>query len=298
MSVRLPYRQVLDRIRYDRGFIAAIDQSGGSTPKTLIGYGLVPEAWSNEEEMFALVHRMRSRIMTSPSFNGEKLLGAILFERTLNERIGGKPVPSLLSEKNIVPFVKVDQGLEPECSGVQLMKPIVGLERLLTRATELGAFGTKARSVVKAANPSGIAAIVAQQFELAECIADAGLLPILEPEYDIHAPDRAEGEKILLAALLDGLAGLRDDRMVMLKLSIPVEPNSYRELMEHPRVARVAALSGGYGRREACEKLAQNPGVIASFSRALLSDLRVTMTDEEFDAALAQAIDEIYRAST
>lgn len=294
----MSHQQAIHRIRYDRGFIAAIDQSGGSTPKTLIGYGLAPDAWSSDEEMFALVQRMRSRIMTSRSFDGDRLLGAILFERTLDEAIGGKPVPALLSEKNILTFLKVDRGLEPEQSGVQLMKPIDGLERLLTRATELGAFGTKARSFVKAANVSGIAAIVAQQFELAERVSNVGLLPILEPEYDIHAPDRAEGERMLRAELLKGLGNLSGSRMVMLKLSIPIEANFYSELVGHPRVARVAALSGGYGRAEACEKLAQNDGVIASFSRALLSDLRVDMTDEEFDAALAQAIDEIYRAST
>jgi fructose-bisphosphate aldolase class I len=293
----LTHRQALERIRHGRGFIAAIDQSGGSTPKTLTGYGLAPDSWSDEETMFALVHEMRERIMSSASFSGERLIGAILFERTMDGSVGGTPVPDFLRAKGIVPFVKIDQGLETERDGAQLMKPIAGLDALLAGAKGLGVFGTKARSFIRRASPSGIAAVVRQQFDLAERVAAAGLLPILEPEYDIAAPDRAAGEAILLDEILASLARLPDERLVMLKLSIPVEDDFYRELIGHPRVARVAALSGGYSRREACERLARNPGMIASFSRALLSDLRVTMSDAEFDAALAEAIDEIYRAS-
>lgn len=290
-------QEMLTRIRGEDGFIAALDQSGGSTPKTLLRYGLAPESWSSDDQMFDLIHQMRCRIITSPSFNGDKVLGAILFERTMDGFVGRKPVPQVLLDRGVIPFLKVDQGLEDERDGVQLMKAIEGLDALLVRAKSLEIFGTKMRSVIKAAHPPGIAAIVAQQFEIGLRISDAGLMPILEPEYDIRASDRAEGEAILREEVFQALAGLSEGRQVMLKLSIPAEPNFYRALVQHPRVARVLALSGGYTRQEACDELAKNEGVIASFSRALLSDLRVTMSDKEFDATLAQAINEIYYAS-
>lgn len=290
-------RKMMTRIRRGTGFIAALDQSGGSSPKTLTGYGISPDAWSSEEEMFDLIHQMRCRIITSPAFSADKVLGTILFEKTMDATAGGSAIPRLLHEKRIVPFLKVDQGLEDEHDRVQLMKPIAGLEVLLARAKGLGVFGTKMRSVIRGASSTGIAAIVAQQFRVGNAIADAGLLPILEPEYDIQATDRAAGEAILLEEILRSLAELPDGRLVMLKLSLPVEPDAYKVLVEHPRVARVAALSGGYSREKACEELARNPGMIASFSRALLADLRVTMSAEEFDAALGRAIDQIHRAS-
>lgn len=290
-------QQMLERIRYGNGFIAALDQSGGSTPKALAGYGIGPDGWANDQEMFDLIHQMRCRIIMSPAFNGDKVLGAILFERTMEGSVDGKPVPQALLERDVIPFLKVDQGLEEERDGVQMMKPIKGLDALLSRAKSLGVFGTKMRSVIKAANPQGIAAVVAQQFEIGQQIVNAGLMPIIEPEYDIYAKDRQQGEAMLRDAILQSLDALPADALVMLKLSIPAEPNFYRELVAHPRVARVVALSGGYPRKEACEELAKNEGMIASFSRALANDLRVTMNDSQFDAALAQAIDEIQCAS-
>ncbi|HLT02190.1 MAG TPA: fructose bisphosphate aldolase [Geminicoccaceae bacterium] len=294
----MDHQEMSRRIREADGFIAALDQSGGSTPKALAGYGVAPGSWADDSEMFDLIHRMRCRIITSPAFTGDKVLGAILFERTMDGAVDGKPVPQALIERGVIPFVKVDQGLEEERDDVQLMKPIAGLDSLLARAKGLGVFGTKMRSVIKAANRPGIARIVAQQVEIGRQIGAAGLMPILEPEYDIGAADRTEGEAILLDELTRALGDLPDGEQVMLKLSIPAQPNLYRDLVRHPAVARVVALSGGYSRAEACEELARNEGMIASFSRALLSDLRVTMGDEEFDKALGQAIDEIYRAST
>jgi len=291
-------QEMLTRVREGNGFIAALDQSGGSTPKALAGYGITADQWTSEDEMFDLIHQMRCRIITSPAFNGDKVLGAILFERTMDSKVGRRSVPEVLLEREVVPFLKVDQGLEDECDGVQLMKPIRGLNTLLGRAKGLGVFGTKMRSVIKSANRAGITAIVSQQFEVGQRIAEAGLMPILEPEYDIKATDRAEGEAILRDELLKALEALPSSGDVMLKLSIPVEANFYRGLVHHPRVARVVALSGGYSRQEACEHLARNDGMIASFSRALLADLRVTMSDGEFDAALAEAIDEIQCASS
>lgn len=290
--------EMMGRICRGEGIIAAIDQSAGSTPKTLVRYGLPADSWTSQEEMFDLIHRMRSRILMSSAFDGNKVLAAILFERTMNGKAGGMPVPQLLHHKGIVPFVKIDQGLEDEADRVQLMKPIADLPRKLARAKGAGMLGTKTRSLIRGVNQKGIAAIVRQQFEVGEIVLDAGLLPILEPEYDIYAPDRAQGEAILRSELLKGLSGLPEGRQVVLKLSIPVEPNACHELIRHPRVARVAGLSGGYGRSEACAELAKNPGMIASFSRALLSDLRANMSDEQFNEALAAAIDEIYRAST
>lgn len=290
-------QDMLERISTGKGFIAALDQSGGSTPKALKGYGIEEGAWGSDDEMFDLIHQMRVRIITSPAFTGEKVLGAILFEKTMDGIADGKPVPTLLRERNVVPFIKVDKGLEDEADGVQLMKPMPDLDALLSRSKALGMVGTKMRSVIQAANPAGIAAIVAQQFEVGNQIVDAGLIPILEPEYNIKAADRADGENILRDEILKGLNALPEGRKVMLKLSLPVEAGLYQVLVDHPAVARVVALSGGFNRPEACAELAKNPGVIASFSRALLEDLRAQMSDEAFDAALAAAIDEIYQAS-
>ena len=286
------------RIREANGFIAALDQSGGSTPKALAGYGVAPGSWADDAGMFELIHRMRCRIIASPAFNGDKVLGAILFERTMDGSVDGKSVPQALIDRGVIPFLKVDQGLEEERDGVQLMKPIAGLEPLLARAKDLGVFGTKMRSVIKAANRPAIARVVAQQIEIGRQISAAGLMPILEPEYDIGAGDRATGEAILLDELTKALADLPGGEQVMLKLSIPAQPNQYSDLVRHPAIARVVALSGGYSRAQACVELARNEGMIASFSRALLSDLRATMDDEEVDKVLGQAIDEIYRAST
>jgi fructose-bisphosphate aldolase class I len=280
------------------GFIAALDQSGGSTPKALAGYGIGQDAWSSEAEMFDLIHQMRARIITSPAFTGDKVIGAILFERTMDGEAGGKPVPQVLIERGVVPFLKIDKGLEDEADGVQLMKPMPGLDALLARAKGLGVFGTKERSVIKQASPSGIAAIVAQQFDVGEQVLAGGLIPILEPEYDIKASDREQGEAILRDETLKRLDALDEGKQVMLKLSLPVVANFYKPLVDHPKVLKVVALSGGFSRAEACRELAKNDGMIASFSRALLADLRHSMSDAEFDRALAEAIDEIYQAST
>lgn len=281
-----------------KGFIAALDQSGGSTPKALKGYGIEEGGWSNEEEMFGLIHDMRSRIITSPAFNGDKVFGAILFERTMDSEIQGKPAPAVLIERGVIPFLKIDKGLEDEADDVQMMKPMPGLEKLLERAKGLGVFGTKERSVVNGANPKGIAAIVAQQIEVGRQVLAAGLMPILEPEVNIKSPDRAESDSILLDELRRGLSAMPGTDKVMLKLSLPVKPGLFDPLVDHPRVLRVVALSGGYNRPEACAELAKNRGVVASFSRALLEDLRFQMSDSEFNAALASAIDEIFTAST
>jgi len=288
--------EMMDRITSGKGFIAALDQSGGSTPKALKGYGIADGAWSNDDEMFELIHQMRVRIITSPAFTGEKVMGAILFEKTMDGTADGVPVPSLLLQRGVVPFIKVDKGLEAEADGVQLMKPMTGLDELLARAKSLGMVGTKMRSVIHSADPKGIADIVAQQFEIGLHIAEVGLMPILEPEYSIKADDREQGEEILLAEILKHLRTLSHTK-VMLKLSLPVVPDRFMPLIEHRAVARVVALSGGYTRPEACALLARNHGMIASFSRALLEDLRAGMSEEQFDAALAGAIDEIYRAS-
>jgi len=281
-----------------RGFIAALDQSGGSTPKALKGYGIEESEYSSEEEMFDLIHQMRERIITSPSFSGDKVIGAILFERTMDGTAGGKPVPQALIERGVVPFLKIDKGLEDEADGVQLMKPMPGLDALLARAKALGVFGTKERSVIKQASPSGIAAVVKQQFEVGEQVIAGGLMPILEPEYDIKAADRVEGEAILRDEILKNLDALGEGKQVMLKLSIPAVANFFKPLVDHPKVLKVVALSGGFTRTEACQELAKNEGMIASFSRALLSDLRHQMSDDEFDRTLGEAIDEIYQAST
>jgi fructose-bisphosphate aldolase, class I len=279
------------------GFIAALDQSGGSTPKALKGYGIEEGAWSGDEEMFGLIHQMRSRIITSPAFSGGKVIGAILFERTMDGEIDGRPVPQVLKARGVVPFIKIDKGLEAEANGVQLMKPMPELDALLARSKALGVFGTKERSVINLANREGIAAIVAQQFEVARQVLAAGLVPIIEPEVNIKSLERAEADRILLDELVKALDALPGDDRVMLKLSIPAEPGLFDPLVEHPRVLRVVALSGGFSRPDACRELAKNRGMIASFSRALLEDLRHQMSDDEFDRALGGAIDEIHRAS-
>ncbi len=286
------------KIADGQGFIAALDQSGGSTPKALKGYGVEDDAWSTDEEMFGLIHDMRARIILSDAFTGDKVIGAILFERTMNGQAGGKPVPQALADKGVVPFLKIDKGLEDEANGVQLMKPNPGLDELLAHAAALGIFGTKERSVINLANREGIAAVVAQQFEVAQQVLAAGLMPIIEPEVNIKSAERAEADAILLDETLKALDAMPGDDKVMLKLSLPATPGLFQPLVDHPRVLRVVALSGGFGRTEACAELAKNPGIIASFSRALLSDLRHQMTDAEFDAALGEAIDEIHCAST
>ncbi len=291
------YSEMLDKVATGSGFIAALDQSGGSTPKALKGYGIEEDAYTTDEEMFALIHDMRARIITAPSFSGEKVLGAILFERTMDGEAGGKPVPTALQDRGVVPFLKVDKGLEDEADGVQLMKPMPGLDELLQRAKAKGVFGTKKRSVINQASPSGIAAIVKQQFDVAEQILAAGLMPIIEPEVNIKSADRAQSDVILRDEILKALDNVSANHKVMLKLSIPAEACTFDALVSHPRVLRVVALSGGYARPEACTELAKNKGMIASFSRALLEDLRYQMTDEEFDAALSSAIDEIHAAS-
>ena len=290
-------QQMTDRIATGEGFIAALDQSGGSTPKALRGYGIEEGAWNGDDEMFALIHAMRSRIVEAPCFGNGKVLGAILFEKTMDGESGGKPVPDRLKERGIVPFLKVDKGLEDEANGVQLMKPMPDLEGLLARAKAKGVFGTKMRSVIKANDTAGIKAVVHQQFAEGARILAAGLMPILEPEYDITSADRAAGEKVLLEATEEGLDALPEGQQVMLKLSIPAEAGLYAGLARHPRVLRVVALSGGYSTDEACDLLARNPGMIASFSRGLLQDLRSGQSDDEFDATLGAAIDRIHAAS-
>jgi fructose-bisphosphate aldolase class I len=280
------------------GFIAALDQSGGSTPKALKGYGVEESAWSDEAGMFALIHEMRARIITSPAFTGEKVLGAILFERTMDGEVAGQPTPAALIARGVVPFIKIDKGLEDEKDGVQLMKPMPDLDALLIRARGLGVFGTKERSVINLANAAGIAAIVEQQFAVARQVLAQGLVPIIEPEVNIKSAERAEADAILLDELVKALDAMPGDDKVMLKLSLPTKPGLFQPLVDHPRVLRVVALSGGFKRPEACAELAKNPGIIASFSRALLEDLRHGMSDEAFDASLGEAIDAIHAAST
>lgn len=293
----MQFNDMRDKIAAGQGFIAALDQSGGSTPKALKGYGLEEDAWSTDEEMFGLIHAMRARIITSPCFSGEKVIGAILFERTMDGEVDGRPTPAALIERGIVPFIKIDKGLEEERDGVQLMKPIPGLDELLVRAKSLGVFGTKERSVINQANEAGIAAIVGQQFELAVQVLRHGLVPIIEPEVNIKSADRAASDAILRDEILRHLDRLPETEQVMLKLSIPAEAGLFAPLVGHPRVLRVVALSGGFSRAEACAELARNPGMIASFSRALLSDLRHGQSDKEFNRTLGTAIDEIHAAS-
>jgi fructose-bisphosphate aldolase, class I len=281
------------------GFIAALDQSGGSSPGALRLYGIPDNAYSGDAEMFRLIHQMRVRIMTAPAFTGAKVIAAILFEGTMDGQAQEKPVPAFLwEERGVIPFLKVDKGLEAEKDGVNLMRPMPALDALLTRAVKLGVFGTKMRSVINLPSKEGIAAVVTQQFDVAAQIAEHGLLPIIEPEVSIKSPDKAGAEAILLAALTRKLDALPDGRQVILKLTIPEVPDFYSALVNHARVARVVALSGGYTRAHACERLAANHGMIASFSRALAEDLRHSMSAAAFDATLANSIDEIYRAST
>ena len=294
----MQYTDMAAKMAEGNGFIAALDQSGGSTPKALKGYGIEDDAWSTEEEMFGLIHEMRSRIISSPVFTGEKVIGAILFERTMDGQVGGVPTPSALIAKGIVPFIKIDKGLEDEANGVQMMKPMPTLDALLERSKALGVFGIKERSVINSANAEGIAAIVKQQFEVGKQVISHGMMPMIEPEVNIKSETRADCDKILLAEILKNLDELPEGQQVMLKLSLPVVPGTFDPLVEHPKVLRVVALSGGYSRKEACVELAKNKGIIASFSRALLNDLRAQMSDAEFNASLAEAIDDIYKGST
>ena len=286
-----------DKLTAGNGFVAALDQSGGSTPKALKLYGIAEDAYSGDEEMFDLVHQMRTRIITSPSFDGDRILAAILFEMTMDRDIEGRPTADYLwNVKRVVPILKVDKGLAAEEDGAQVMKPISGLDDLLARAAALGIFGTKMRSVIKLPG-GGLEAVVDQQFEVAEQILAAGLVPIIEPEIDIHSPAKGEAEDQLKASIITHLGALGDDQQVMLKLTLPDTDDLYRDLVDHPRVMRVLALSGGYTRAEACERLARNHGVIASFSRALTEGLTIQQSDAEFDKTLDEAITEIAAAS-
>lgn len=288
----------MEKIRSGNGFIAALDQSGGSTPKALKQYGIDESAYSNETEMFALVHAMRARIITAPAFNGGKILGAILFEKTMDDSINGMPTARYLWEKlTVVPFLKIDQGLAEEQNGVQLMKPMPELCGLLERAKTAGIFGTKMRSVINQASPSGIESVVNQQFEVGQHILGHGLVPIIEPEVNIKAADKKDCEKLLKTEILKHLNAVNPDQKIMLKLTLPEDTNFYLDLVNHPSVLRVVALSGGYSLEESCKRLAQNEGMIASFSRALTNDLKASQSDQEFNDALEQTINVIYNAS-
>jgi fructose-bisphosphate aldolase class I len=292
------FDQQLDKVTNAEGFIAALDQSGGSTPKALRLYGIEEDAYSNDEEMFSLVHQMRTRIVTSPSFGGDRILGAILFENTLDREIEGlSSARYLWEQKQVVPFLKVDKGLAEEANDVQLMKPIHDLGPLLEKAKSQGVFGTKMRSVIKAANEEGISSVVDQQFEIGKQIVSAGLVPIIEPEIDIHSPTKAEAETILKAEILKQLDMLDADQKVMLKLTLPEQANFYKECIEHPNVVRVVALSGGYSRDDANRRLSENTGMIASFSRALTEGLSARQSDDEFNAMLDASIESIFQAS-
>ena len=291
-------QEQFERMKNGKGFIAALDQSGGSTPKALKAYGVAEDQYTNEDEMFDLVHQMRTRIMTAPSFTGDKVLGAILFEQTMDRKVDGQYTADYLWSKKVVPFVKVDQGLAEEANGVQLMKPLDKLPALLDRANERGIFGTKMRSNILENNLEGIQAVVKQQFEVGKQIIAAGLVPIIEPEVNIHAQDKLEIEKTLKGEILKALDALDKDQFVMLKLTLPSEANLYQELADHPQVVRVVALSGGYSASEANDILSQNKDIIASFSRALSQDLRFDQSEDEFNQIIAAAIDSIYQAST
>jgi fructose-bisphosphate aldolase, class I len=293
------FDEQLQRFRANDGaFIAALDQSGGSTPKALRLYGVPENAWSNEDEMYALVHQMRTRIITSPSFNGKRILAAILFENTMDRDIAGQPTADYLwNVKHVVPILKVDKGLAEEKDGVQLMKPITGLDALLEKAKRKNIFGTKMRSVIKRANQAGVAANVEQQFEIGKQIVAAGLVPIIEPEVDIKSPDKAQAEALLKAAILEQLDALDAKTLVMLKLTLPEKDGFYTDCIEHPRVLKVVALSGGYSRAEANARLARQPRMVASFSRALAEGLTAQMSDAEFNALLDKSIESIHQAS-
>lgn len=290
--------QQLQKIKSHPGFIAALDQSGGSTPKALTLYGIKKDAWSNEDEMFAMVHEMRARIITSPAFNGERIIGAILFENTMDRDIDGQPTADYLwNVKGVVPFLKVDKGLDPEKEGVQLMKPMPTLAALLQKGKSKHIFGTKMRSFIKQANAAGIKEIVDQQFEVGAQISATGLIPILEPEIDIHCPEKGKAEGLLKAAILERLDQLLAGQLVMLKLTLPERDNFYADLVKHPKVLRVVALSGGYSRDEANNRLRRNHGVVASFSRALAEGLTAQQSDAEFNAMLDKSIQSIFEAS-
>ncbi len=290
--------QQMHKMKNQDGFIAALDQSGGSTPKALGLYGIAEDAWSNDDEMFAIVHQMRTRIITSPSFDGDRILGAILFENTMDREIEGQPTADYLWQvKKVVPFLKVDKGLANEEDGVQLMKPMPGLDELLAKARSKNIFGTKMRSVIKQANEAGIKANVAQQFEIGRQIVAAGLVPIIEPEVDIHCPDKAAAEALLKQEIMAELNSLEPGQQVMLKLTLPEEDNLYADCIKHPNVVRVVALSGGYSRDEANARLARQNGMVASFSRALSEGLSAQQSDEEFNATLNASIQSIYDAS-
>ncbi|SEW20455.1 fructose-bisphosphate aldolase, class I [Aliiroseovarius sediminilitoris] len=294
----MPNQAQMNKIKARQGFIAALDQSGGSTPKALRLYGIEEDAYSSEAEMFDLIHAMRTRIAQAPAFSGDKVIGAILFEMTMDREIAGKPTATYMwEERGVVPFLKVDKGLANEENGVQLMKPMPDLDALCARAVKAGVFGTKMRSVINAANADGIRANVAQQFDVAKQIMTHGLVPIIEPEINISISDKAAAEDLLLTELKSQLDALSDDQTVMLKLTLPETPNQYRSLVDHPRIAAVVALSGGYSRAEANARLSQNTGMIASFSRALTEGLSVQQSDAEFNATIADTIDSIYQAS-
>ena len=292
------FEKQMNIMAHNPGFVAALDQSGGSSPKALKAYGVGREAYDSEDEMFQLIHQMRTRVVTSPAFTNERVLGAILFEQTMDRTVGDLHTADYLwKKKGIVPFLKVDKGLAPEDRGVRLMKPNPDLDQLLQRAIERNVFGTKMRSVISEADPAGIAAIVQQQFEWGTVILEAGLIPILEPEVDIGSPDKNQSEELLKTVIMKHLATLPKGRRIMLKLSLPTVPDFYADLIAHPNVLRVVALSGGYSRDEACRLLEQNPGLIASFSRALLEGLHAEQTDAEFNQMLGDSIEQIYQAS-
>ena len=291
-------QQQFDKMRTGRGFIAALDQSGGSTPKALKNYGIGENAYSNDEEMFRVVHEMRTRIITSPAFNGDRILAAILFEDTMNREIEGRPSADYLwNVKQVVPIIKIDKGLAEEADAVQVMKPMPGLDDLLSRAVDKGFFGTKERSFIVEGNEKGVQAVAAQQFEVGRQVADAGLVPILEPEVGIKASNKAEAEAMLKKHLLAGLEQWPSDKYLMFKLTLPEEDNFYSDLVDHPNVVRVVALSGGYSREEANARLARNKGVVASFSRALTEGLSAQQSDDEFDKTLDASIQSIFDAS-
>ncbi len=292
------FSQQYEKIKSQSGFIAALDQSGGSTPKALANYGIGADAFSNDEEMYAVVHQMRSRIVTSPSFNGDRILGAILFENTMDRDIDGRSTADYLwGVKNVVPFLKVDKGLADENNGAQIMKPMPDLDALLARGKQKGIFGTKMRSVIKTANADGVNAVVDQQFEIGKVIIAAGLVPIIEPEVDIHSAQKSEIEALLIVALIKHLDELGDDQFVILKLTLPEQANYYASCIGHPQVLRVAALSGGYSREEANRRLAANHGMVASFSRALTEGLSSQQSDDEFNTMLDGSIESIVQAS-
>ncbi len=292
------YNSQLDKIRSEPGFIAALDQSGGSTPKALANYGVSADAYGNDDEMFDVVHQMRSRIVTSPAFNGDRIMGAILFENTMEREVEGQGTADYLWEaKRVVPFLKVDKGLADEENGAQIMKPMPGLDQLLQRARQKNVFGTKMRSVIKTANADGVGAVVAQQFEIGQRIVDAGLVPIIEPEVDINSPQKPETEDLLRVALMSHLDQLGEGQLVMLKLTLPEQDNFYADCVDHANVLKVVALSGGYSREQANQRLARQNGMVASFSRALSEGLSAQQSDDEFNSMLDASIESIFQAS-